>query len=70
MAVRYRYVGDGQYLPGIPARDLTDEDVAALDDARRAEVAAAAIYEAAKASGAAKQAAASVQPDGSEEGSP
>jgi hypothetical protein len=45
MAVRYRYIGDGAYLPGIPARDLTDEDLAELTEEQRAAVAASAIYE-------------------------
>lgn len=39
MAIVYRYIGGG-FLPGIPARDLTDEDVAALSDAARADLAA------------------------------
>lgn len=52
MALKYRYLGGG-YLPGIPARDLTDEDMAALSDAQRADVAAnakldGALYEDAK----------------------
>jgi len=29
-AVTYRYVGDGTYLHGVPARDLTDDDLEAL----------------------------------------
>jgi hypothetical protein len=28
--VRFKYIGDGGYLPGIPARDLTDEDLDAM----------------------------------------
>lgn len=36
MKIVYRYVGGGEFYNGIPARDLTEEDVAALDaDARR-----------------------------------
>lgn len=46
MSIRYRYTGDGAFLPGIPARDLTDEDVQALTPEQRAEVEASAIYEA------------------------
>ena len=29
-AVTYRYVGEGTYLHGVPARDLTDDDLEAL----------------------------------------
>lgn len=47
MALRFKYVGDGSYLPGIPARDLTDEDLKELTPEQQANVAAAAIYEAA-----------------------
>jgi hypothetical protein len=46
MAVKFKYIGDG-YLPGIPARDLTDEDIEALTPEQRKDVKAAAIYEAA-----------------------
>jgi hypothetical protein len=47
--VRYRYTGDGtSFLEGIPARDLTEEDVAALDDVQRAAVEASDLYEAAE----------------------
>lgn len=28
--VKFRYVGNGEYLPGVPAADLTDEDLADL----------------------------------------
>src|SRR5581483_551132 len=56
MTVRYKYVGmvegeEGQerreFLPGVPARDLTDDDLAALTDTQRADVAASRIYQAA-----------------------
>lgn len=30
----YTYQGKGEYLPGIPARDLTERDVAGLSDAQ------------------------------------
>lgn len=32
----YRYVGGGDYAPGVPARDLTTEEWAALSDEARA----------------------------------
>ncbi|HZP94288.1 MAG TPA: hypothetical protein VFB20_15615 [Burkholderiales bacterium] len=56
MTVRYKYVGmvegdEGQerreFLPGVPARDLTDDDLATLTEAQRADVAASRIYQAA-----------------------
>lgn len=37
--MKYKYLGGGN-LPGIPARDLTEEDVAALDKDQRALLAA------------------------------
>lgn len=44
---RYRFVGEaGQYLEGVPARDLTQEDVDALTDEQRAAVEASPLYEA------------------------
>jgi hypothetical protein len=47
-AVRYRYTGDGTtFLEGVPARDLTAQDWALLDDVQRAAVAASDLYEAA-----------------------
>jgi len=36
MALRYRYVGEGAFLPGVPARDITDEDMSELEDPARA----------------------------------
>ncbi len=36
MAVKYRYTGAGAFLPELPARDLTDDDLAALTDQQRA----------------------------------
>ena len=55
MALKFRFVGaDGTFLPGVPARDLADDDVATLTEEQRAAVAANAagepagrIYEAA-----------------------
>ena len=29
-AVVYKYIGDGSYLQGVPARDLTEDDLDAL----------------------------------------
>jgi len=35
MGLKFKYTGDGGWLPGVPARDLTDADVRDLDrDAR------------------------------------
>lgn len=46
-AVRYRFVGPPDtYIEGVPARDLTDEDLAALTDEQRAAVAASTLYDA------------------------
>lgn len=43
--VAYRYTGDGTaYLNDVPARDLTDADVALLDAEQRAAVAASGLY--------------------------
>jgi len=38
----YRYVGNGDHLPGIPARDLTAEDLATLP---QDEIEASGLYE-------------------------
>lgn len=38
----YRYVGSGDHIPGIPARDLTDEDLATLP---QDEIEASGLYE-------------------------
>jgi len=49
MAVRFKYTGQAaEYLPGIPARDLDDDDLALLSEQQRAEVAVSRLYEAAK----------------------
>lgn len=50
MGIRYRYRGQGTYYTGIPARDLTDEDMAALSDEERTIVATSSIYQAVPAS--------------------
>jgi len=55
-AVRYRYTGDGTtYLEGVPARDLTDEDVALLSAEQVAAVDASPLYEKAGATRTAKE---------------
>jgi hypothetical protein len=52
MATKATYQGDGtEYLNGVPARDLSDEDWAALDDEHQAAVAASPLYEVAAAKG-------------------
>ena len=38
MAVAYTYQGAGAFLPGVPARDLTDADIAALPAALATDV--------------------------------
>jgi hypothetical protein len=30
--VKWKYVGDGSFVPGIPARDLTDEESKEYDE--------------------------------------
>lgn len=37
MATSWKYIGNGEFLPGIPARDLADDE---LTPEQRAEVAA------------------------------
>jgi len=39
-----RYIGTGDYFLGIPKRDLTDEEFAALPAADQAMILASAIY--------------------------
>lgn len=58
MAVRFKYIGDGGYLPGIPARDLTDEDLEAMTAEEKKAVrdnakhgAGVALYESTKKEG-------------------
>ena len=36
MAIRFKYTGKGAFLPELPARDLTDEDVADFSDTQKA----------------------------------
>jgi hypothetical protein len=40
----YQYVGSGEYLSGIPARDLTSADVDALSDEQRDALQNSALY--------------------------
>lgn len=40
----YRYVGAPDFHNGIPARDLTQDDLDALDDQQREIVAASSVY--------------------------
>ena len=42
----YRYTGDGAHYPGVPARDLTAEEVAALSTEQQADVRSGHIYRA------------------------
>lgn len=42
----YKYAGAGEYHGGIPARDLTAEEFAALDKDQQATVKASTLYEA------------------------
>lgn len=46
MTLRFKYIGEGAWIPGVPARDLTDEDMAELGEATAAQVAANAALEA------------------------
>lgn len=48
-AVRYRYTGDGtHYLNDVPARDLTEEDVALLSTEQKAAVRKSDLYKSAE----------------------
>lgn len=47
MSRAYRYVGDGAYMMGVPARDLTPADLAEVERRERiteAEIAASGLY--------------------------
>lgn len=41
----YKYVGKGDYITGVPARDLEDDEVKALDKETRAALTASGLYE-------------------------
>lgn len=45
----YKYVGGGEHYQGIPARDLSAEEFAALEKDQQATVKASKLYEAVKA---------------------
>ena len=40
----YKYVGEGDHMPGIPARDLTEDEYNDLDPARQADVEGSDLY--------------------------
>jgi len=42
--VIYKYDGSGTYLHGVPARDLTKDDVDALSDEQKAELSKSGLY--------------------------
>ncbi len=39
-----KYVGNGRYIQGVPARDLTEEEVAELSMARRRALVKSGVY--------------------------
>jgi hypothetical protein len=43
-AVVFKYVGNGDYFHGIPARDLTAEDVEQLDDENKKLLKSSTLY--------------------------
>jgi hypothetical protein len=43
-ATVFKYVGDGTYLQGVPARDLSKEDVDQLTDEQKADVTKSGLY--------------------------
>ncbi len=45
MRPRFKYVGGGSFLPGIPARDLDDEDLRQMTEEQRRELEGSTIYE-------------------------
>lgn len=42
---RYKYVGTGDYLEGVPARDLEDAEYAALTESQQSDVRKCGLYE-------------------------
>lgn len=44
-AVVYRYVGNGDHFSGIPARDLTKDDVDGLDSETKKALTKSGVYE-------------------------
>lgn len=45
MTAAFKYVGSGDYLEGVPARDLADDEFAALGADRQADVQNCGLYE-------------------------
>lgn len=45
MTIKYIYVGEGAFLQGVPARDLTNDDWARLTDVQKQTVKDGALYE-------------------------
>ena len=43
--MKFRYIGNGEFYEGVPARDLTDEDYAALTDEQCRQVDTGRLYE-------------------------
>lgn len=41
----WRYTGDGEYYEGVPARDLDDDEVAALTEEQHAAVMSGRLYQ-------------------------
>lgn len=48
-ALKATYVGNGLYISGVPARDLTDEDWAALSEEQWAQITGSGLYDLADA---------------------
>jgi len=61
--VKYRYVGDGRWLPGIPARDLDGDDVARLPVRLRRRLTASDLYAAPQPARRTESATKEVKPD-------
>ncbi len=45
MTIRVKYIGNGEYYYGIPARDLTEAEYAALSEEQRRLVDSGKLYE-------------------------
>lgn len=43
-ATAYKYVGDGTYLPGVPARDLSKDEFDALSDEQKETLKQSGLY--------------------------
>lgn len=57
-----KYTGDGAYFPGVPARDLTDEEFAALPEAQQQALLNSGLYTQEAAPARAKKAATPAEP--------